>query len=84
MNQQSIRVSTHTRHLDYWLFFHNKRILTNMKKFIVTIVLLMAAIYFYSVGLAMPAAGFLVLGALAELTAWGRYVKWPRWNRATK
>ena len=64
-------------------FPQNRRILNIMKKLLVTILLLVAALYFYSVGLDKPALGFLVLGAIAEFTAWARYIKWPGWN-ATK
>lgn len=49
-----------------------------MLKHIITAGLLIAALLLYSVGLALPATGFLILGVLAEGGFWWRVLRGGR------
>lgn len=48
-----------------------------MKRHLVTLALLPAAIGLYAAGLALPATGLLVLGAALELAFWIRLFRRP-------
>jgi len=43
-----------------------------VKRHIVTLVLLLLAIFFYSIGAARPGMAFLLMGGIAEMIVWFR------------
>jgi hypothetical protein len=52
-----------------------------MNQHLITLIFILAALAFYAMGLALPATGFLVLGAILEAVFWVRLFRGRRTGR---
>jgi hypothetical protein len=55
-----------------------------MKKHLITFAFLIVAFAFYFVGMAMPAAIFMLLGAMAEMVVWVRLFRIGRGKKSSR